>query len=148
MKLTPFIFTLLLSAIWAVACGEQQQIVEQKNNEQATIRRLGVDTMTAIMTELQLVEAAVGLAPLNYASQMARYKKYEQEIFDKYKTDSAKYFESYTHYAKDPKLLKKMYTTVFDTIMLRKARVDTVIKKMTGAVAVPLSTTPQEATVR
>jgi hypothetical protein len=143
MKKSAFLFLL---AMIGFACTDS--IKKTARNQKKPDKLISIDTMTAIMTELQLVEASVGLAPLNYALQVARYKKYEGEIFKKYATDSANYFDNYAYYAQDAKLLKKMYLTIFDTIMMRKASIDTLIKKTNGAIPVPLPTMHEGAMIR
>ncbi len=143
MKKSAFLF---LFAIIGFACTDS--VKKSAMSNKMPNKLISVDTMTAIMTELQLIEASVGLAPLSYALQVARYKKYETEIFKKYATDSANYFDNYAYYAQDAKLLKKMYLTVFDTIMMRKASVDTLIKKTNGTIPAPLPTMPEGAMIR
>lgn len=140
------IFVCCVALLICFGCTESA--MKSAMNQKKPDRLISIDTMTALMTELQLVEAAVGLAPLNYALQVARYKKYEGEIFKKYGTDSANYFSNYAYYAQDAKLLKKMYLTVFDTIMMRKASVDTLIKKTNGTIPAPMPTMPEGAMIR
>jgi hypothetical protein len=133
----PFIALVLCVTLAFTACQTQDKSTP-KGAVVFIPNPIAEDSMTTILTELQLAESAVGLAPLNYALQVARYKQYEQNIFKKYGVDSARYFASYAHYAQDVKLLKKMYITAFDTIMLRKAAVDSLVKKTTGIAPAPM----------
>jgi hypothetical protein len=82
------------------------------------------ERMVAIITEIQLAEAAIALMPLSHVQAMTRFKKYESDIFKKYKTDSAAYFGSYQYYSSQGKNMQYMYLIVSDSINAQKIRAE------------------------
>ena len=72
---------------------------------------LSTQKMTAIITDLQLADAAykLDMLPVTYKSQP---QKYYLEILAMHQTDSTTYNRSMHYYAENPKLLKKIYMDV------------------------------------
>lgn len=72
---------------------------------------LSTDKMTAIITDLQLADAAykLNMLPVKYKDHP---EKYYLEILVSHQTDSSTYNRSMHYYAENPNLLKKIYMEV------------------------------------
>ena len=72
---------------------------------------LSTDKMIAIITDLQLADAAykLDMLPVQYKNHP---EKYYVEILATYQTDSTTYKRSMQYYAENPNLLKKIYIGV------------------------------------
>jgi hypothetical protein len=72
---------------------------------------LSMDKMSAIITDIQLADAAykMGMLPEKYTN---RPEKYYLEIISYHQTDTAQYNRSWQYYAENPILLKRIYQKV------------------------------------
>jgi hypothetical protein len=121
MKIQFFYTKLIIGAILLLAmsgCYNEKTQIQRPDN------LLDKDKMVAILTEVQLVEAAISMLPLNHVDAVTRFKKHESEIFAKHSVDSLTYFTSYQYYAADGKALQYLYLIVSDSIQARKTRAE------------------------
>ncbi len=84
-------------------------------------RVLSPDKMSAIITDLQLADAAykLDMLPPEYKNHP---EKYYLEILASHQTDSASYNKSMRYYAENPALLKKIYMDVEKNLQQKNTR--------------------------
>jgi tRNA(Ser,Leu) C12 N-acetylase TAN1 len=95
---------LLIIYLFLVSCGKSTD---------NSFKRIDDKTMAKIVADLQLLEARV--SRLNFQgvdSSKVVFNHFQDQIFKKYKTDSANYARSYKFYAERPAEFSQIYDEV------------------------------------
>ena len=87
--------------------------------------------MVLILTEIHISESKVSQLALRSQDSMAvLQRRFEQDIFRQFQTDSVTYNRSFRFYLNNPTYLEEIYTAIVDTLTARE-------KKISGPVPAP-----------
>lgn len=79
------------------------------------------ETFIRIMIQIHTAEAKASHSMLMADSSRYFYKKEEDKIFEKFGVTRDQFKESYRFYAKNPKKLDDLYTSIVDSLSLRES---------------------------
>jgi hypothetical protein len=93
------------------------------NPVQAPDKLLEEEVMVNILYDIALLQAAEGSVPGKLAANNIKVNTF---IYNKYKIDSATYYQNHKYYAANPKQYKKMYKEVINRIELKTKELEEV----------------------
>jgi hypothetical protein len=79
--------------------------------------------MIGILTDMHIAEAKTSAARLPHDSSTAFFQHLQDQIMDKYNTDTAQYKSSYKWYAENVKQMDEIYAAVVDSLGARESTV-------------------------
>jgi hypothetical protein len=81
------------------------------------------EQMIGILTEMHIAEAKASAARLPHDSATTFFMHLQEQIMDKYNTDTAQYRLSYKWYSENVKEMDEIYATVVDSLGARESTV-------------------------
>jgi len=110
------LFAFLLLGILCAGCQDEPQVPEGTLSE---------DKMTAILTDIHLLEARIGrlnMPSLDTSTVITEHLK--GKIFKKYGTDSVAYNRSYKFYSTNPVYMERIYGAIVKELEKRQKKKD------------------------
>lgn len=110
---THFLSTLILFAVIIQACSDQDQVPSEL---------IQPEKMTHLMIQVHLLESKVSRLRLKRDTSQFLYDHFERLMLEENGLDTAQFNKSMDFYTTNPKIFKKVYAAVVDSLLEMEAR--------------------------